>query len=110
MANRIDLEIIRDFLREDKFIISNHARVRTFQRNISTDDIKNVILLGEVIESYPNDKPCPSALILGFLRTIAIHVVLAQCRDHVRIITVYLPKADKWADYKIRKGIKSETK
>lgn len=56
--------IIKLFL-EDDFIISNHARVRMFQRNISTGDIGQVVLYGEIIEEYTNDEPCPSALFLG---------------------------------------------
>ncbi len=36
-----------------------------FQRNISTEDIRLVIALGEIIEDYPDDEPCPSALFLG---------------------------------------------
>jgi len=41
----INLEIIRKFIREDKFIISSHARIRMFQRNISTDDIEHLMII-----------------------------------------------------------------
>ena len=34
---------------EDNFIISDHARVRMFQRNVSTEDIGQVVLYGEII-------------------------------------------------------------
>jgi hypothetical protein len=44
---------------EDNFIISDHARVRMFQRNVSTEDIGQVILYGEMIEEYTDDEPCP---------------------------------------------------
>jgi hypothetical protein len=40
----INIELIRKFIQEDRFIISNHARVRMFQRNISTDDIRDIIM------------------------------------------------------------------
>ena len=39
----INLETIRKFIREDKFLISDHARIRMFQRNISTEDIGDLI-------------------------------------------------------------------
>ena len=87
---------------EDNFIISDHARVRMFQRNVSTEDIGQVILYGEIIEEYTEDEPCPSALFLGYVGETPYHVVLAHCKDHARVITVYLPEKDKWIDYRIR--------
>jgi len=56
---------LKKLFQKDAFIISNHARVRMFQRNISTEDIRLVIAQGEIIEDYPDDEPCPSALFLG---------------------------------------------
>jgi len=104
--NEINLEIIRKFIQEDKFIISTHARIRMFQRNISTDDIRDLIMKGEIIEEYPGDEPCPSILILGFLDKNPYHIVVAQCEDHIRIVTVYYPEEDKWVDYKVRRDRK----
>lgn len=80
-----------------------------FQRNVSTDDIKVIVKKGEVIEKYPNDEPCPSALMLGFLEDTPYHLVIARCEDHVRIVTMYHPKEDKWVDYRVRK-MENETK
>lgn len=74
-----------------------------FQRNISTDNIRQIVDHGEIIETYPDDEPCPSALLLGFPGGDPCHVVLAQCDDHARVITVYFPEKDKWIDYRIRK-------
>jgi len=73
-----------------------------FQRNISTDSIKEVIMKGETIEEYTDDEPCPSALILGFLGNSPCHVLVAECEDHIRIVTVYKPKEDRWIDCRIR--------
>lgn len=103
MSGEINFERIRKLVKEDNFLISNHARVRMFQQNIFTDDIKSVIANGEVIEEYADDKPCPSALVLGFLGGTPYHVVVAECEDHVRIITVYIPSEEKWIDYRIRR-------
>ncbi|NAS88606.1 hypothetical protein C4E24_02540 [ANME-1 cluster archaeon AG-394-G21] len=104
MKTRLNLELIKEFVEEDKLVISTHARVRMFQRNVSTDDIKSVVIKGEIIEEYINDEPCPSALILGFSKNIPYHVVVAECEDHVRIVTVYIPEEDKWIRYRIRRG------
>jgi len=42
--------------------------------------------------------------MLGFLGNIPYHVVVAECEDHVRIVTVYIPEEDKWIKYRIRRG------
>jgi hypothetical protein len=103
MKTRVNLERIKRFVEEDNFVISNHARVRMFQRNVSTDDIKEIVIKGEIIEEYIDDEPCPTALMLGFLENIPYHVVVAECEDHVRIVTVYIPDEDKWVRYRIRR-------
>ena len=92
-----------DLILNDNFIISNHARIRMFQRNISTEYIREIIIHGEIIEEYPDDEPCPAALFLGFPDGIPCHVVVVQCEDHARIITVYSPESDKWIDHRIRR-------
>jgi hypothetical protein len=58
---------------------------------------------GEIIEQYEDDEPCPSALILGFKSGKPHHVVVAQCLDHVRVVTVYIPDERKWINYRIRR-------
>lgn len=94
---------LKYLLAEDSFIISNHARSRMFQRNISTENIKKVIISGQIIEDYPEDEPCPSALFFAYCEGIPCHVVVAECEDHIRIITVYIPENDKWIDHVLRR-------
>lgn len=103
MKKRLNLERIKKLVEEDNFVISIHARVRMFQRNVSTDNLRDIVIKGEIIEEYVDNKPCPSALMLGFLEGNPYHIVVAQCEDHVRIITVYKPEEDKWIEYKVRK-------
>lgn len=104
MENKINFNIIMGFIRTDKFIISNHARIRMFQVNISTEDVKKLIIGGEIIEEYPDDEPCVSVLILGFLDEKPYHIVVAQCEDHARIVTAYHPNEGNWIDHRIRRG------
>jgi len=78
-------------------------RVRMFERNISTDELIVIISTGEIIETYSDDEPCPSVLIMGFIDTVAYHTVIALCRDHIRVITVYIPEEDKWIEYRKRR-------
>ncbi|MDN7025700.1 DUF4258 domain-containing protein [Methanoculleus sp. FWC-SCC1] len=58
---------IVELAREDAVLISRHARIRMFERNIRTDEIIAVIAAGTIIEEYSDDEPCPSVLILGFI-------------------------------------------
>src|SRR5665647_1016626 len=95
----VNRDKLKHFLTEDAFIISNHARVRMFQRNISTENIKEVIFLGQIIEDYPENDPCPSALFFGYFEGSPCHFVVAECEDHIRIIMVYIPENNKWIDH-----------
>ena len=97
-------EKIIDLIESGKILISHHARVRMFERNISTDDLTTVIASGEIIEEYPEDEPCPSVLIMGLIDSVTYHTVIAVCTDHIRVITVYIPGEDKWIEYRKRRN------
>lgn len=94
---------IRQLAADDSFIISKHARIRMFERNISTDDLVILLKNGEIIEKYPEDEPCPSALLLGYISNQPYHLVVGICDDHLRVITLYLPDDVHWIDNKIRR-------
>jgi hypothetical protein len=68
------------------------------ERGISEEEVEKAIANGTVIESYPNDTPFPSALLLGMAGAKAIHVVFADdVQDDIRIIiTVYVPDCTIW--------------
>ena len=75
-----------------------HAVERMFERGISTDDVRRVIQAGKVIEDYPDDKPFPSCLMLGYARNKPLHAVVATDRNANRaiIVTVYEPDPGQW--------------
>ena len=95
---------ITQLIESGEILISHHARVRMFEHNVSTDKLIPIILSGEIIEEYPDDEPYPSILILGFIDAVAYHIVIALCRDHIRVITVYIPEEDKWIEYRRRRN------
>ena len=101
-VDHIKEEIIR-LVDRDSVIVSHHARVRMFERNISTDDLFSAIRAGEIIEPYPDDEPCPSLLMLGFIGDHVYHVVLGICDDHLRVITAYVPDDEHWIDTRTRR-------
>jgi len=79
-----------------------------FQRDISEIEVEKVVNDGEVIETYPDDKPYPSFLSFGYIDKRAVHVVFAKEENgNIIIITVYEPTLEKWqADFKTRRKIK----
>ena len=95
---------IAELIESGEILVSHHARVRMFERNVSTDELIAIISSGEIIEEYPDDEPCPSVLIMGFIDAVAYHTVIALCRDHIRVITVYIPEEDKWIEYRRRRN------
>ena len=60
---------------------------------------------GEIIRQYPDDRPTPSCLILGWVtENIPLHVVVGCDGTFLYAITAYYPDPDEWeADMKTRK-------
>lgn len=102
----INLEVLREYYKNDKVIITNHALERCRQRGIKQKDIRNCIFNGEIIEQYPVDFPFPSCLIFGYaVDNKIIHVVASDEGTGSRIITAYIPDTEKFEeDLKTRKG------
>lgn len=97
------IDNIKRLIQEDKFIVSEHAQARMFERQISLDDLLDLIRHGEIIEEYPDDEPCPSALMLGYIGGLGCHVVIGVCMYRLRIITAYWASEDEWIECKKRR-------
>jgi Domain of unknown function (DUF4258) len=82
----------------DSIIISEHGLVRLFERTIQVEDVRRVIEKGEVITDYPNDKPYPSCLLLGFVNDRPLHVVVAKDKLDGKciVVTAYEPNLLVW--------------
>jgi len=100
---KLTFQQIKEFIKNKQYLIAYHAKLRMAERLITTSDIENAIKNGEIIEEYPDDKPCPSALLLGKVKKKPIHIVIGICEDHIRIITEYIPSKKKWINYKKRR-------
>ncbi|MFP4028036.1 MAG: DUF4258 domain-containing protein [Candidatus Brocadiia bacterium] len=87
----IDFEIL---------VFSAHAIKRMFEREITEEDVRDILQTGEIIAEYPDDPPYPSFLVLGFLRNNPLHVVFAHDRETKTgiVVTVYRPAPDLWGD------------
>lgn len=100
-------QLISKFARKDNISFKQHAVIRMLERGILADDVKDVLLKGEIIENYIDDYPFPSYLIFGTTKqNRPIHVVAAidESKENIWIITVYEPDINQWeAGFKKRK-------
>ncbi|MBF0613826.1 MAG: DUF4258 domain-containing protein [Magnetococcales bacterium] len=89
-------------------LLRQHALQRMFEREISMEDIRNVLFYGVVIEDYPDDTPYPSSLRLGDDKQgRPLHVVAAENQEEkqIIIITVYHPNPELWmSDWTTRRN------
>ncbi|RMJ05460.1 hypothetical protein DOQ08_00130 [Marinobacter litoralis] len=86
---------------------SGHALRRMFDRKLSTEEVIFTIQTGETIKGYPDDKPYPSELRLGWVNGKPVHVVVAQNQgnNECYVITAYVPSPEIWSDdFKIRRS------
>jgi hypothetical protein len=68
------------------------------KRKISEEDVRWILEKGKAIRSYPNDRPYPSRLVLGYIGNRPIHVVAADdpSNDLTIVVTVYEPNPRIW--------------
>ena len=92
---------------EDRTLIfSSHAVRRMFARRISESDVEIAIDRGTIIESYPNDTPFASYLVLDFIDGFPIHVVYSidESTNIIYVITAYNPDPGIWENnFSVRK-------
>ena len=106
----MNIENLRILCTDETIVITDHTVRRIVKRSINYDDIKQVILNGEIIEQYPNDYPFPSCLILGIASDDRpLHLVVGLGDGKLWIITAYYPSLDKWEnDFKTRKAVETK--
>ena len=100
------IEQIRAKIKAGHFEFSKHAVDNSILRHIGVQEVREAFANGAIIEDYPDDKYGPSCLVLGFTQGgRPLHI---QCshpsRPLVKIITLYEPGGDEWADFRVRRG------
>ena len=81
-----------------RFVFRVHALERMFERKITAEDVQAVVIEGEVVQDYSEDKPYPSRLMLGWRGTRPIHVVVAEDSEDgiLIVVTAYEPDPIQW--------------
>ncbi len=73
-------------------------------RMISTDEIKESVLSGDIIEEYSEDQRGESCLVCHTVNNRVVHVVCAPKAEYLAVITAYVPDPEQWsADFKSRR-------
>ena len=60
--------LINEFLKQGNINFKKHALVRIVERKISIQEVEEALLNCYVIESYSEDKPLPSYLVIGYTK------------------------------------------
>jgi Domain of unknown function (DUF4258) len=99
----MELDEIRTEIDTRNYRFSDHAVKRMIKRSIDRIEIEETILVGEIIEEYPDDKYSPSCLIYGMSKAGRhLHVQLSL-PPPVVVITAYDPDPSEWIDYRVRR-------
>ena len=99
-------EILRAARQKVLFTLHALNQMNKPDRMISEDEVKGVVLEGEVIAEDSKDPRGASCLILGWPeKQRPIHVVCAPKSDYLAVITAYVPSPEEWeADFKTRRN------
>jgi len=98
--------MVRHAVRAGRLRWRAHALERMLSRGIATTDARLVLLEGEVVEDYADDRPHPSALLLGRVGRRPLHVVVAYdgASDYAYVVTAYEPDLKHFfPDYRTRR-------
>jgi Domain of unknown function (DUF4258) len=102
----LDLAILHEAVAGGRIQWRRHVLEKLAERGIQQQAVREVLLNGERIRDYTQDRPFPSALFLGYIGAKPLHVV-AWCDEINRqafVITAYEPSLDVFeADYRTRK-------
>ena len=102
----MNLTDTKDAVKNGRIEWLSHSLKRMFERGIARQLVRDAIVLGEVIEDYPDAGPYPSALVLGIVDGVPLHVVVAfdSVSRYCMVITAYHPDLEHFNDdYKTRK-------
>jgi hypothetical protein len=97
-------ERIRKLAGNDRMAFKKHTALRMHQRGISSEEVKEALQNCKIIESYPNDYPFPSGLVVGYTKKRrAIHAMVIIDEEDKKegiiwIITVYEPDISEWKE------------
>ena len=106
VSKKLNIDALKTAVKEGRVIWRKHVLERLIQRGIKQAQILDVVIHGECISEYLDDKPFQSGLFLGFSEGKPIHVVASvnEAGNNAYIITAYTPTLDIFKDdYRTRR-------
>jgi hypothetical protein len=106
MHKKLNIDSLRNSILKERITWRKHVLVRLLQRRIKHVQVLEIVLKGECIKEYYDDKPFVSGLFLGFIEEKPIHVVASydELNDETFIITAYEPSLNIFEDnYRTRR-------
>ena len=97
------IKTIQDKIEKGEYRFSDHAVKRMIQKTIDRHEVEEVILGGEVVEEYPDDKYSPSYLIYGRTEKGRNLHVQVSSPPTVVVITAYETDPEEWIDWRVRR-------
>ena len=102
----MNLSDLIDAILANRVRVTDHADEEAENDRLLFDEIYFSVLYGEIIETYPKEKPYPRCLIYG--ETFSgepIHSVwaYAQSQQLAILITVYRPDPNRWLYWRQRR-------
>lgn len=95
---------IRNQVLQGNYQLKLHAAERASLRGIDPLEIREALLHGEIIETYPDDPRGESCLVYG--QTLSgrdLHVVCGLASTTLWVMTVYEPDPTAWSDPRTRR-------
>ena len=105
MNIEFEIEGLREAFAAGRIHWHAHALARFLEREISRSEILNAVMRGEIIDTYPADRPYPSCLLFHN-DELPVHVVAAvdPATSIGHVITAYRPDLGHFeADLKTRR-------
>lgn len=91
-------EIIKSAAKKILFTSHSLNQMNLPERIITTDEVREVIGKGEIIEEYPEDRRGYSCLLFCYVESRPLHVVCSPKKDYLAIITAYIPNSKEWSN------------
>jgi len=109
----MDLQRVRELLRTEQIELElslPHAVVEARKDGLTTEDLSEAVMSGEVVEDYGE-----RVLLLSFAPDyhIPFHIVLEYVPGDTvaTVVTAYIPSHDRWeSNWKTRKRTRKKTK
>lgn len=95
---KVDIEALRRAVRENRYVITTHARKRMGDRGIHEAEVLAVLSVGAVVEEYRNNLPDPKVLLMAEIGGEPLYVACAFDGRYVSIVTVHWYDREQWTN------------